>query len=154
FLSEQSQETLEDDEVERREFITKVAALLGLAAVPAPISRFEPASPEPWERLARALRLPGEGDKETGDHLERVTRALESMGPAEVSSNALVGRVPGHLDGTPLLLRSSLSTSLRSRLCSLAAETAGYAGWLRWDMDDREGAMVYFETGLEAAREA
>jgi len=154
FLSEQSQETLEDDEVERREFISKVAALLGVAAVPAPISRFEPASPEPWERLARALRLPGEVDKETVDHLERVTYALESMGPTEVSSKALFGPVTGHLDAITLLLRSSLSHSLRSRLCSLAAETAGYAGWLRWDMDDPEGAIVYFETGLEAAREA
>lgn len=153
-LPEQALDILEDDDVERREFISKVAALLGVASLPMPIRQFEPASPEPWERLSRALRLPGEVDRETVDHLERVTYALETMGPTEVSAKALFGPVTGHLDAITLLLQSSLSESLRTRLCSLAAETAGYAGWLRWDMDDPEGASVYFQTGLEAAREA
>lgn len=153
-LPEHSQDVLEDDDVDRREFISKVAALLGVAAVPAPMLRFQPAGPEPWERLARALRHPGRVDKETVDHLEQITIGLESLGPTQVSSTVLFGPVTGHLDAITLLLQGSLPAELRRRLCSLAGETAGFAGWLRWDMDDLEGASVYFQTGLEAAREA
>ncbi len=150
---EHYQDVLEDDDVERREFIGKVAALLGVAAVPAPMLGFQPAGPEPWERLTRVLKQPGKIDQATVDHLEQITMALESLGPTQVSSKALFGPVTGHLDAITLMLQGSLPPELRSRLCSLAGETAGLAGWLRWDMDDPEGASVYFETGLEAARE-
>jgi len=154
FVPDQPQNTAEDDDVERRDFISNVAALLGVAALPAPIEQFGLSSPEHWERLTRALRLPGEVDKDTVDELERVTIALEALGPTQVSSKAVFGPVTGHLDAIRLLLQTSLPDALRTRLCSLAAETAGYAGWLRWDMDDPEGAAVYFQTGLKAAHEA
>ncbi len=151
-LPEHSTDALEDDDVERRDFIRKVSALLGVAALPMP--RFEPAGQEPWERLARALRQPGRVDDETVDHLEQVTVALHSLGPTQVGSRALLGPVTGHLDAITMLLQGSPPAVLWGRLCSLAAETAGLAGWLRWNMDDPDGAAAYFRTGLDAAREA
>src|SRR2546430_780135 len=151
-LPEVSGVAWEDDEVERRDFIGKVSVLLGVAALPMP--RFEPAGQEPWERLFRALQSPGRVDQETVDHLEQITLALESLGPTQVSARALLGPVTGHLDAITLLLQGSLLSPLRRRLCSLAAETAGFAGWLRWSMDDSAGAGAYFRTGLLAAREA
>lgn len=150
-LPEHPRDTLEDDDVERRDFIRNIASLLGVAVVqPA----FEPRGPEPWERLAHALCRPGRVDAETVDHLEQVTYALESLGPTQVSSAAIFGPVTGHLDAITLLLRGSAPADLRARLCSLAGEVAGYAGWLRWDMDDEDGSADYFRTALAAAREA
>ncbi|HKF76714.1 MAG TPA: helix-turn-helix transcriptional regulator [Candidatus Dormibacteraeota bacterium] len=141
-----------EGDVERRDFIRRVGMLLGVAALPAPI--FKPAGPEPWERLQRALRQPGGVDEETVAHLERITLALESLTPTQVGSRVILGPITGHLDAITLLLRGSLPANLRRRLCSLAGETAGFAGWLRWNMDDLDGAAAYFRSGLEAAREA
>jgi len=37
---------------------------------------------------------------------------------------------------------------------SLAAETAGLAGWLEWDKSDASTSARYFQAGLEAARDS
>jgi hypothetical protein len=146
-----SHSALEDDDVQRRDFIHRLAALLGAAAVPVP--PFDPTGPEPWERLARALQRPGNVGDETVDHLEGVTVALQRLGPARVSSRAVLGPVTNHLNAIALLLQGSLPPSRRARLCSLAADTAGFAGWLRWNVDDQAGAAWYFGIALDAARE-
>jgi transcriptional regulator with XRE-family HTH domain len=151
-LSPNPRVALEDDDVERRDFIQHVSGLLGVAAIPLPM--FEASGPEPWERLSRVLREPGRVDDETVDHIENITIALERLGPTQVASRALLGPVTGHLDAITLLLRGTLPTGLRNRLCSLAGEMAGFAGWLRWNMDDPHGAASYFRVGLDAAREA
>jgi transcriptional regulator with XRE-family HTH domain len=146
-----SRDALEDDDVQRRDFIHRLAALLGTAAVPVPAP--DHAGAEPWERLARALRQPGQVGDETVHHLEGVTITLQRLGPARVSSRAMLGPVTNHLNAITLLLQGSLPPSRRARLCSLAAETAGIAGWLRWNVDDAAGAAWYFGTALDAARE-
>lgn len=139
-------------DAERPDFIRDIGGLLGVAALP--LRRFEPAGQEAWERLARALhRLTGVDD-ETVNHLERTTIALQSLGPTQVGSRVLLGPVTGHLDAISLLLQGTLAPALRARLCSLAAETAGFVGWLRWNMDQPAAAAAYFRTGLDAAREA
>jgi len=147
-----SQDALEDDDVQRRDFIHRLAALVGAATVPVPA--FDPVGAEPWERLARALRRPGQVGDETVDHLEGVTITLQRLGPARVSSRAMLGPVTNHLNAITLLLQGSLPAARRARLCSLAAETAGIAGWLRWNVDDADGAAWYFGTALDAARES
>jgi transcriptional regulator with XRE-family HTH domain len=149
---------LQGDEADRRDFLQRLATLLGLAAVNPSLgpssTGFEPLQPESWERLDRALGRPGRMDAETVDHLERVTHALESLEPTAIPARALLGPATGHLDAIAMLLQSSLPTDLRTRLCSLAGETAGLVGWLRWNLDDAGGASSYFRTGLRAAREA
>jgi transcriptional regulator with XRE-family HTH domain len=148
---EPAEDALEDDTVERRDFIQRVTALLGAAVGPLPL--LEVGRSEAWERLATALRHPGLIDDEAVDHLERITVQLQSLGPSQVSSRAILGPVIGHLDAITSLLQRSLPASLRARLCSLAGETAGFAGWLHWDADDATAAAAYFDTALVAARE-
>src|SRR6266496_2204281 len=53
-LPEHSRDGLEDDDVERRDFMQRMAALLSAAAVP--VAQAEHAAQEPWRRLALALR--------------------------------------------------------------------------------------------------
>ena len=139
----------EDDDVERRDFIQGLAGLLAAAAVPA-----APLGGEARERVERAPWLSGRIGADTVDHLEGITIALQSLGPTQVSSRAVLGPVIGHLEALRQLLAGSLSSSQRARLCSLAADTAGFAGWLRWNMDDPDGAARYFVVALDAARES
>jgi transcriptional regulator with XRE-family HTH domain len=149
---------LEADETGRRDFIDTIAAVLGAASVP-PFLRQASAGAEsvplePWERLHRALNRPGHIDMATIEHLERVTRTLESLEPTAISSRVLLGPATGHLEAITTLLQAPLQSRIRARLCSLAGETAALVGWLRWNLDDQHGASVYFRTGLRAAREA
>jgi hypothetical protein len=107
----------------------------------------------PAERLAAALRQPSRLDREIITELEHVTITLEGL-ESQVSPKALLGPVTGHLDAVTTLLQGSTRPSLRRQLCSIAGETAGLAGWLTWDLEDRKAAGAYFRTGIEAAGEA
>jgi len=149
---------VEGDEGEREAFLREMAALLAVAPLP-PFLRSAPAGAESvradaWERLERALERRGHIDDETVEHLERVTLALESLEPTAISARALLGPASGHLDAVTALLQASASGETRRRLCSLAGEAAGLVGWLRWNLDDGEGASACFRAGLRAAHEA
>jgi transcriptional regulator with XRE-family HTH domain len=149
---------LEGDETERRSFLQEIAALLGLAPLPPFLPQgptgADAGRPESWERLEHALGRPGQVDVAAIEQLERVTEALERLEPTAVSSRALLGPATGHLDAVSMLLQASLPSGLRTRLSALAGETAALVGWLRWNLDDAEGAFRYFRAGLRAAREA
>jgi transcriptional regulator with XRE-family HTH domain len=149
---------VEDEAAQRREVMQRMASTLGLASLP-PFQRAGPlgrpsARPEPWDRLDWALGRPGQIDAATVDELERVTRDLESLEPTAIGSRALVGHATGHLDAISTLLQAPLPPGIRPRLCSLAGETAGLLGWLRWNLDDPRGASACFRSGLRAAKEA
>lgn len=137
-----------EDDLERRDFIQRMVGLLGATAVP-----IAALGTDRWQRLDGALGGTARVGPETVDHLEAITVALQRLGPTGVSSRAVLGPVTGHLDALLGLLRGSAAPAERARLCSLAAETSGFAGWLRWNMDDSAGAARYFGVGLSAARE-
>jgi tetratricopeptide (TPR) repeat protein len=82
-----------------------------------------------------------------------VTISLEGL-ESQVSPRALLGPVVGYLNTVTSLLRGSPRSSLERRLCSIAGETAGLAGWLTWDLEDRRAAGAYFHAGIQAAQEA
>jgi transcriptional regulator with XRE-family HTH domain len=143
---------------ERDEFLRDLARLLSVAPLP-PYLQPAPAGAEPvraesWERLDRALATRGQVDAETVQHLERVTLALESLEPTAISSLKLLGPATGHLDVVTALLQASVSGETRRRLCSVAGEAAGLVGWLRWNLDDPDGATACFRVGMRAAQEA
>jgi hypothetical protein len=140
-----------DDERSMRRFVERMTALFGTAAVP---PGFERAGAEPWERLLRTLTHRANVDLETVAHIERTTVALENFEPTSVGSKALIGLVTSHLDRISLLLRGSVAPDLRSQLCSIAGETAGIAGWLYSNLGDSPRATAYFQSAVQAAREA
>jgi transcriptional regulator with XRE-family HTH domain len=134
--------TLED--MNRRMFLQSLGAVSGLVTT---------AALEPWQRLSAALRSPSRVDRQTVAELELVTAGLEELEP-QVSPRALLGPVLGHLNTVAALLQGSLGLTVRRRLASVAGETAGLAGWLAWDLEDRRAAGGYFRAGIEAAQEA
>src|SRR2546428_460130 len=126
----------------------------GLLRTWAEPSGFPRQGSEPWERLQRALTQRTRVDPETVAQLERTTIALENLEPTEVGSRALIGPVTGHLEQISLLLRGSLRPDLRNRLCSIAGETAGIAGWPHWNLGDSPRAAAYMHSAVQAATEA
>jgi hypothetical protein len=134
--------TLED--MNRRMFLQSLGAVTGVVTSSAL---------EPWQRLVGALRQPSRVDRQTVAQLEHVTASLEGL-ESQVSPRALLGPVVGHLNTVAALLQGSIGLTLRRRLCSVAGETAGLAGWLAWDLEDRRAAGAYFRAGIEAAQEA
>jgi hypothetical protein len=124
----------------RREF---VVGTLGLAM----------GTMEPWERLSLALRKSSRTDQRTVDQLELVAVGLERL-EAQADPRTLTRAVTGHLDTITLLLEGPLQPSIRKQLCSIAAETAGVAGRMRWILDDEKTADHFYRVGLDAAREA
>jgi transcriptional regulator with XRE-family HTH domain/tetratricopeptide (TPR) repeat protein len=134
--------TLED--MQRRTFLQGLGAVTGFAASSAL---------EPWQRLTAALRQPSRVDVQTVAELERVTVGLEAL-ELQVSPRALLGPVLGHLNTVASLLQGSLPQTIRRRLASIAGETAGLAGWLAFDLEDRRAAAAWFRAGVEAAQEA
>jgi transcriptional regulator with XRE-family HTH domain len=134
--------TLED--MRRRTFLQSLGAVTGFAVS---------STLEPWQRLSAALRQPSRVAQQTVAELERVTLGLEAL-ELQVSPRALLGPVVGHLNTLASLLQGSLPQAMRRRLCSLAGETAGLAGWLAFDLEDRRAAGAWFRAGIEAAQEA
>jgi transcriptional regulator with XRE-family HTH domain len=133
------------EEMQRRAFLQHLGKMTGVAVASTAVA--------PAERLAAALRQPSRLDREIITELEHVTITLEGL-ESQVSPKALLGPVTGHLDAVTTLLQGSTRPSLRRQLCSIAGETAGLAGWLTWDLEDRKAAGAYFRTGIEAAGEA
>jgi hypothetical protein len=71
-----------------------------------------------------------------------------------VSPRALLGPIAGHLNTLAALLQGALKPTLHRQLSSIAGETAGLAGWLAFDREDRRAAAAYFRAGIVAAQEA
>jgi transcriptional regulator with XRE-family HTH domain len=133
------------DAMQRRVFLQHLGEATGFAVAVA--------AAEPWARLTAALNQPSRVDQQTINELEHVTVSLEGL-ESQVSPRALLGPVVGHLNTVTSLLRGSPRSSLERRLCSIAGETAGLAGWLTWDVEDRRAAGAYFRAGIQAAQEA
>ena len=130
--------------MQRRAFLQGLGAVTGFAVS---------STLEPWQRLVAALRHPSRVDRQTVAELEHVTASLEGL-ESQVSPRALLGPVIGHLNTVAALLQGSVGLTRRRQLCSIAGETAGLAGWLAWDLEDRRAAGAYFRAGIEAAQEA
>jgi hypothetical protein len=73
--------------------------------------------------------------------------SLEGL-ESQVSPRSLLGPVAGHLNTLATLLQGALKPSLQRQLSSIAGETAGLAGWLAFDMEDRRAAAAYFRAGI------
>jgi len=103
-------------------------------------------------RLAQAIHDPRQVDEVTVGHLESITDSHRRLYHA-VSSFELIHIIRGHLHGVLGLLRGHQPESLRRRLAAIACETAGHAGWLAHDLDDRVSSEQYYATAVVAATE-
>jgi tetratricopeptide (TPR) repeat protein len=132
--------TASGDDMQRRELL-RLLAVAGTTAV-------LPSDPQPWQRLSAALS--GVVTTVTLDELAGCTAGLFDL-EMEVPSSTLYAIVVKHLDG----LSGRIETAGADRqLVSLAGETAALAGWLAFDRGHHDTARAYYETALDAARQA
>lgn len=139
------------DDMERREFIRKLAAAtVGTVVLPPAV---EPLGPAPWEALSRALKRPAGIDSSAVSHLETRTAGLHQL-EMRIPSRQLADGVASHLNLLAHLLEFAAPMGLRRRLAATAGETAVLAGWLAFDVHDGSRARAYYEVAREAALEA
>ncbi len=141
--------------VNRRDFL-RSSSLLGLAGTAASVgwTTSRGLDSDALDRLSHVLDHPCRVDSECLQQLERATILLQRQ-EGESRSEALLGSVKGHLAEVMQLIRlGSMGTQVHEALWTIAGETAGTAGWLTWQCDDKAAATAWFEFGLEAASNA
>jgi hypothetical protein len=107
----------------------------------------------PSERLRLALDRPFRVDAaildELTDHLATYHHLDDELGSAQVSALVL-----GYLHTVDELLKGSLTEETRTRLTSLAGESANLAGWLFYDLGQNQAAESHLRVAHQAAVEA
>jgi tetratricopeptide (TPR) repeat protein/DNA-binding XRE family transcriptional regulator len=103
-----------------------------------------------WERLADATRRPSRLSIAVVDDLELITDRQRRL-YHELSSAEMMVHVQAHVGLLMSLLDSPRPDSLRHRIASAAAEAAGFAAWLWYDLGDLyTTSHCYRQAGLAA----
>ncbi|MGH3437377.1 MAG: helix-turn-helix domain-containing protein [Sciscionella sp.] len=88
-----------------------------------------------WERLADAARRPSRLNRAVVEDLELITDRQRRL-YHELSSAEMMVHVQAHVGLLMSLLGSPQPDKLRHRVASAAAEAAGFAAWLWYDLGD------------------
>jgi tetratricopeptide (TPR) repeat protein len=104
------------------------------------------------DRLALELRRTST-DPAKVEYLEQVTAIHRKLYHSSTPSE-LIDALRGHLTAVVAALRSTERSSLRRRLASIAAETAGHVAWLSHDLNHDRGAARYYMISASAIRQA
>jgi len=136
-------------DVRRRQFLGDLAAALGIAVVNGPSTHL--LGPEPWDRLAWALREPPTLDPHGLEHLEAEIVSYRQQ-YTMVPSGRLLGRTLVRLNDVAQLLGQAPKAEILPRLYLVAGQAAGLAGWLSFDLHDHGSAKRYYRVALDAAR--
>jgi tetratricopeptide (TPR) repeat protein len=103
-----------------------------------------------WARLADAARRPSRLNRAVVDDLELITQRQRRL-YHELSSAEMMVHVQAHGGLLVSLLDSAAPDSLRQRIASAAAEAAGFAAWLWYDLGDLYTmSHCYRQAGLAA----
>jgi transcriptional regulator with XRE-family HTH domain len=137
------------DDVERREFIRKLATGIGAAVLP---PAYEPLGREPWESLASVLKNPSGMDAPAVERLAARTAGLYQL-EERLPARRLNDAVLRHLTLLTHILDFAPRSPLRASLVSLAGETACLAGWLSFDVQDHAAARSLYRVAMDAALE-
>ncbi|MFC6087339.1 hypothetical protein [Sphaerisporangium aureirubrum] len=142
--------TTEEPDVKRRDLLFELSLALG--GLPA-VRLLRHITPGEEDRLLRAVRGTTRVDTQTVTAIEKLIAQCwhldETYGPAK-----LFPVVDAHRDLVTRLLREgSLLPALRDRLTAAYWALSHLGGWLRYDRLDHQGAIGWYEQGLEAAHE-
>jgi tetratricopeptide (TPR) repeat protein len=106
-----------------------------------------------WERLADAGRRVSVVTSSVVDDLEQITERQRRL-YHQLTSAEMVAQVQAHLDLLTTLLKSKQRGQLHSRIASAAAEAAGFAAWLWFDLGDMSATRRHYAYARYAADEA
>ncbi len=106
-----------------------------------------------WVRLADAARRPSRLSPAIVDDLELITARQRRL-YYELSSTEMMVHVQAHGGLLMSLLDNAAPDSLRHRVASAAAEAAGFAAWLWYDLGDLYTMSHYYRWASLAAKES
>jgi tetratricopeptide (TPR) repeat protein len=106
-----------------------------------------------WERLADAARRPSRLSTAVVDDLELITDRQRRL-YHELSSAEMMVHVQAHVGLLMSLLDSPQPAVLRHRIASAAAEAAGFAAWLWYDLGDLYTMSHCYRQASLAAKES
>ncbi len=106
-----------------------------------------------WARLADAARRPSRLSRAVVDDLELITDRQRRL-YHELSSAEMMVHVQAHGGLLMSLLDGAPPDSLRHRIASAAAEAAGFAAWLWYDLGDYYTMSHYYRQAGLAAKES
>jgi transcriptional regulator with XRE-family HTH domain len=140
------------EKIERRDFVHGALSLTGAAL----IAPDELLNSNTVERLLKALQKPTNIDEMTLTCLSGITKYYWQLfaGTTGVTRYHLLGGLSGHLQTITGLLEYPLPTDIQNRLCILASETTQTIGEIMFDMNDSSTAEIYYNTAIEAAKNA
>jgi transcriptional regulator with XRE-family HTH domain/tetratricopeptide (TPR) repeat protein len=121
-----------EDPTKRRDFGMAVA-LAGLAALPAP----------------RRAGL----DETTAPTLTAITGAYRRLEPA-TPAHELTGAAEAHVNVGSAALARDRRSRFAPDVAAAVSEAAGFAAWLRMDMNDAGSARAYYRAAIDQARHA
>ena len=140
------------ERIERRDFVHGTLSLTGAAL----ITPDELLNPNTVERLLKVLQKPTSIDEMTFTYLSGITKYYWQLFASTngVTRYHLLGGLSGHLQTITGLLEYPLPTDAQNRLCILASETTQIIGDILFDMNDSGTAEIYYNTAIEAAKNA
>jgi tetratricopeptide (TPR) repeat protein len=105
------------------------------------------------ERLMAAINRPATTDAQSVEHLNTVLSEYRHLDD-RIGSASLSEAVTGQLAVIGHLLRGAESTKIRQALCSTAAQSLQFLGWLSFNMGDVASAQAYYQDALKLAERA
>ena len=133
--------------VKRRDMLALAAQLGATAAL---------AQNGVWERLAYALANPGATDEATVREMEARAAGFHHLEEI-VTAPALLKGLTAHLREVSTLLNGSADdpkNELRRRLMVVVGESTVLAGWAASDMRESAAARNFYDTAMQAAKQA
>jgi tetratricopeptide (TPR) repeat protein len=106
-----------------------------------------------WARLATATRQPSRLSTAVVDDLELITDRQRRL-YHELSSAEMMVHIQAHVGLLVSLLDNPQPDSLRHRIASAAAEAAGFAAWLWYDLGDLYTMSHYYRQAGLASKES
>lgn len=141
----------QDMDRSRRKFLEETPSIIGTVIL---IPSYDLLNSPLLERLSRALTKPSSIDEKTLRYLEQRTGSYwRDRNDAVLASYDLLSYVLEHLQKVLFFLEGSLLPTVRTRLCSIAGETAMLAGELFFDISDYMHAREFHKAAVRAAQE-
>jgi tetratricopeptide (TPR) repeat protein len=118
--------------------------------------RTESPRPDPhvdWIRLTAASRRPSTVSETIVAELEQITDRHRTL-YHELASGEMLVSVEAHLGLLTSLLEGAQPEPIRHRIASAAAEAAGFAAWLWFDLGDQHKMRMFYEMAADLLTES
>jgi tetratricopeptide (TPR) repeat protein len=106
-----------------------------------------------WVKLTAAIRRPSVVSEAIVADLEQITDRQRTL-YHDLASGEMIVSVEAHLGLLTSLMDGARADSIRQRIAAAAAEAAGFAAWLWFDMGDQHKMRVFYDMAADLLTES